>query len=285
MSDVTRRREIYALLGQVFTGLVPRIEAAAALGWRWHEVSTAFVHEVGGQVVSHVGVLSYPAIVDGRRRQLAGVHAVATHPDHRRRGYYRQAMTAALAHIDASSQPAVLATDQPELYEPFGFRVVPEHLARLRHPPRVPGPAARRISADDELDCALVRRLLADREPVSNVLAAVDPGWLFGIDEVLETGGYGQLWYADDLDLLVAADLDGAVARVLDVVAAGTPSLAAVLGCLPIGDRTVELCFCPDRFDAGEIEWVPCRWDDAVWMVRGLQVPRRPLMMPALHRH
>jgi len=75
-----------------FPGIGAHVEAAGALGLDWGEVSTPFVKIVGGEVVSHVGVLSLPLVIEGRAVTAAGIHAVCTHPDHRRRGHYRAVM-------------------------------------------------------------------------------------------------------------------------------------------------------------------------------------------------
>src|SRR5262245_13883644 len=118
---------VRALLGVVFPGLPEVMDLAAPLGLRWDRVSTPFVCESEGRLISHVGVMEMRFVLAGDEQSVGILHAVATDPAERRRGHYRAVMAEVLPWCDERWPTLVLNTGQPELYEPFGFRRIPEH--------------------------------------------------------------------------------------------------------------------------------------------------------------
>ncbi|MCX4242907.1 GNAT family N-acetyltransferase [Paraliomyxa miuraensis] len=247
--DPRSRRQLLALLGSAFTTLPGKIDAARALGWDWDTTTTPFVDrgavEDDDPIVSHVGVLDVPLRLAGRAVRAAGIHAVCTLPSHRRRGCYRRAMEQALAFVEPRWELAQLYTDQPFLYEPFGFRVVATGQWEAARPPGPRGGLAAPL--DLEADLPALHAALARRAPLSDVYASVDEGWLFGIDAVLATGDLSLLRRVPQLDAFIAGRLDGDRFTLHDVIATTLPSFAELCTHLP-GEGPVRLSFTPDRF-------------------------------------
>lgn len=144
-------------------------------------------------------------------------------------------------------------------------------------------PPARRLAEDDVDDVHRLHELLRRRAPVSNVIASLDSGWLFRIDEVLASRGLRRLWYADDLDALLAFEVQNGTLMLFDVVAEEVPSLAAVLECIPFAFGRVELQFTPERAWSGRFDCVP---SDPTYtlMVRGDFPIDVPFMLSPLAR-
>ena len=138
-------------------------------GLHWDQVSTPFIMMKDGRLISHVGVLDLPLIVDGCDVLVGGIHAVCTHPDHRRQGYYRAVMEEALAWCDERYETLMLIASILELYEPFGFRVIPESrfVGSVRHVDQTPNlPELRQLDLHRPDDLQLLHRLLDQRAPV-----------------------------------------------------------------------------------------------------------------------
>jgi predicted N-acetyltransferase YhbS len=125
--DESLAPRLFPLLERCFPGFAAQEQAARAIGMRWEEASTPFLYEEGGEIISHVGLLPLPLVFLGREVAVGGIHAVATDPAHRRRGRYRALMAEALAFAKERYATVQLTTAAPELYTPFGFRVIPEH--------------------------------------------------------------------------------------------------------------------------------------------------------------
>ena len=70
-------------------------------------------------------------IHDGAELQLYGIASVATVPAYRHNGIARALMQHVLAIADAENRGAVLFTNVPQVYEPLGFKIVPQVGHRL----------------------------------------------------------------------------------------------------------------------------------------------------------
>jgi predicted N-acetyltransferase YhbS len=281
--DPTLCRRVFALLDLAFgEDLSGQERAARRLGMRWEDVSTPFCRFEGGELVAHVGVLALPLMVNGRPLRAGGIHAVATHPGRRRRGLYRSVMEEALAWCDARFDALELCTVQPELYEPFGFRVLPEQ--RFVGPgPRAPGrDGLRALDYRAPGDVALLHRLLVQRTPVSQRLGVAG-----GADVLLFDEARRPLHHAPDLDAVLSLELEPGVLRLYDVVAREIPPLAEILARIPAAPERVEVYFAPDRLAAPALRAEPCVLNgDERFMVRGpFPEPDGPAMLPRTGRH
>lgn len=281
-SDPRLRRRVYDLLDTSFHRLSERIRIATEAGAPWHEISTAFVAWDGELAVAHAGVLSIPMVVEGERRTVAGVHAVCTRPEYRGRGLMRQVMEEALAHVDEHFDAALL-DGEPGLYTRYGFRFAPERVFVVRPPPLPSRRPARRLSIGSDEDRALAWRLLEGREPVSDKLAPVDPGWLLVTDEALASFGFSRLYHAEDLDALLAFDHRGRTLRLLDVAAPALPSLAELLATVPAPFEEVEVHFTPDKVWDGPLSTRDPHPDDTL-MLRGDLDPTGDFILSPLAR-
>lgn len=275
---------VLALIDRVWAGFGERIERAGRLGFVWGSVSTPIVAVEGDRVLAHVGVLALPVVVAGVRRVVGGIHAVATDPDHRGRGHASALLAEALEHCRPRYETLLLTTDIPGFYARVGFRPVREHVfwGRVSPRPAPPAGAVRQLSLDEPADVALLRRLLATRAPVSARLGPVEPGAIFGIACLLQTGRPETLQYVAPLDAVVVCERRGATLTLLDVVAASIPRLPALLEWLGAGVREVQTLFTPDRL-GGPL--IPQPRPATELMVRGPFAPEGlPMMLPPYSR-
>ncbi|AUX40696.1 uncharacterized protein SOCE26_020970 [Sorangium cellulosum] len=180
-------------------------------------------------------------------------------------------------------QTALLCTAQPELYEPFGFRVVPEHKIVSESLPPIDERPMRPFHLTDPHDLALFQRLAPSRAPLSTKLGITGPSTVFVVNELDR-----PLFYAEDLDAIVSMETPGDIVRLYDIVAKKLPSLHEILRRLPAPARRIQLFACPDALGMpGTAEpHVFVDEDDALGgagavrlMVRG-PFPEGPLMLP-----
>ncbi len=284
-NDPMIRNQVYELLDTAWPTLSDRIRIASAAGAHWHEVSTPFVKFDGPRPIAHAGVVEIPMVIDGRTAVIAGIHAVCTHPDYRRRGHSREVMEAALAHCDAWFETVVLTTDNPDLYLRYGLRVAREHRFEVeapRPPRRTPG--FRNLSNGSPTDLALLHRLLRERTPASDVLGVLEPGEVFITNEILGKGRFERIHYAEDLDLIAAYEVRDRTLRLYDLVARDIPPLEAVVARVGEDVDRVEIHLTPDRLRAGDTLPIPKPPGDYL-MVRGpFAVEDRLFILPPLAR-
>ena len=256
-----------------------RRAAALRLGSDWRNCSTPFVCERDGRLVSHVGLLDMSCVVGGERHQFGGVHAVCTLEAERRRGHFRRIMEELLEFCEGRYSTLELGTENPEYYEPFGFRVVPEY--RFRAEVRsTGGQGFRPIDPASIEDVARLDRLLSERHPVSNVMAVVNEHDVFKFSQ-----GAEDVYYSPNLDCVAAFEIEGRSLQLLDVVASKIPTIEALLDEVDAPIDEVVFHFSPDRFDV-ESRPEPHRYDGDVYMVRGpLRVEGELFMVPPPARH
>jgi GNAT superfamily N-acetyltransferase len=277
-SDPTLSKHLFNLLEIVFPGLglTQVAEQACKLGASWESASTPFMRFEDNIAVTHVGVLEIPMYLMGELVTVGGVHGVATHPEYRRRGYYREVMEEVLDYCDRRYKTLVLTTSQPELYEPFGFRYVQEHMFVAKCNSKGGTHGLRSLNTDNNNDINLLNRLLETREPVSYVLGVVKAKALFCVIE-----SRNPLFYAEDIDVLACMNIEGNKLQLFDLVGKKLCSLQALLERILHPIEEVEIYFSPDLLHI-EAQAFPHRLNgDDYLMVRGEFPPeQRTFMLP-----
>ncbi len=241
-ADPTLSERLFDLIDTVFPGLRQVAHNARALGAPWESVSTPFLICEGERVLSHVGVIELSLIVLGEKTAVGSIHGVATHPDYRRRGHYRQVIEEALHYCAQRYPTQILTTEHPEYFEPFGFRVVQEHGFTVTPQSTQRRDGLRLLDPHDVQDIALLHRLLETRTPVSQVVGVINEKAVFCFNE-----GSRPLYYAADLDVILCLEQEGTCLRLLDVVGPHIPPLAAIVERVPHPVEEVAICFSPDR--------------------------------------
>lgn len=263
--------QVFNLMQIVFPELgIPEIAPQARnAGAAWETASTPFIFFQENQVVSHIGVLEIPLCLMGENVTVAGIHGVATHPEYRRRGYYRQLMQEVLEYCSNRYQTLILTTENPEFYQPFGFRIVQEHIFIAKNTPSQNNNEFRRLfplQNNNELD--LLLRLVDNREPVSNILGVWPERALFYFNEINQ-----PLYYSQELDILISGEIVGKQLKLFDIVAQKMCELKEILRRLPEPVEEVIIHFSPDRLDAS-VQPVPHILDgNSYLMVRGCFPP------------
>jgi len=258
-------KHLFQLLEVVFPeiGITAAAENAKKLGAPWETASTPFIKFQDDIAITHVGVLEIPMQLMGENVTVGGIHGVCTHPEFRRRGYYREVMEEVLDYCESRYQTLVLTTSQPEFYEPFGFRVVKEHNFKSKCNSTGGVNGFRLLNLSDEKDIKLLHRLLSTREPVSNIVGVVNEKSLFCVNE-----GRNSLYYAPDLDTIVVMEVQGTKLKLFDIVGTKIPLLMAILSRISQPIEDVEVYFSPERLDV-DVEAFPHIFDETVLMVRG----------------
>lgn len=259
--------KVFHLLDLVFPGLSTTAANARRLGGAWESISTPFVAYADEQLVAHVGVIPLTLILEGRRATVASVHAVATHPAYRRRGYYRAVMEEVLSYCANRYETLILTTAQPELYQPFGFRCVQEHIFTLNPPVLKQKHKLRLLDLETAADRALLGRLSESRTQVSNVVGIIEDKTVFFFNE-----GWRPLCYSEDLATLFCMELRGNTLHLFDLVAETLPSLSEVVACLPESIEQIIFYFSPERLttEAQAVRGMLDPNDSSYLMVRGV---------------
>jgi GNAT superfamily N-acetyltransferase len=208
--------------------------------------------DADGRCVANFSAFSMPLVVDGRHVRAVGYQSGAVRPDYRGRGLYRDLMQRAYDWAEAEGFEAhLLLTDKPDLYRPYGFEVVPQHLFRGAAPTPDGSADARLLSLDDDDDLALISAMLESRCDVSERFAVRRATKTFLLNACFDPDI--RLSHLAALDAVVAWKVEGDTLQLLDIVAERVPGLPAIVGAMGSDARFVEVLFPPDRLGwAGE---------------------------------
>jgi predicted N-acetyltransferase YhbS len=263
--DTTLIDRLFELLEIAFPGISSLAASIQEIGVSWETASTPFVWIEGEKTIAHVGVLEIPLVVMGKLSTVGGIHAVCTHPEFRRRGHYRQIMTEVISYCDDRYQTLILTTSQPELYTPFGFRVVPEHAFTAKPTSTAKINKFRILDLQNSGDKELLHRLLEARRSVSQIVGVVQEkaAWCF-------YEATNPLYYAEDLDAIACLEVENNRLKLFDVVSPQVPNLAAIVESIDGQIDEVEIYFSPDRLQVVEYQTHPHIFEgDSFLMVRG----------------
>ncbi|MBT9290465.1 GNAT family N-acetyltransferase [Prosthecodimorpha staleyi] len=270
-ADPAARAAVAALLNIVFDIDIAPLERLGG----WEEGSVPFAWFEGETCVANVTAHPKPMMLQGKAATPWSIVSVATRPDRRGRGLFRDLMARALAHCDRETDLVILATATPDLYRPFGFRPIAEHAFAGSPPAPIPasGLGARRLDLADDADAARLVALFGDRAPVSDLCGLLADRPFFML-KALEEPQIALAWL-EALRVVAAIETDGKGLRLLDIVGPAIPSLAAILAELgtALGGQgldgppsRIEVYFPPDRLAWRPAEIIP---EDSGWMVRG----------------
>ncbi len=231
--------------------------------------------DADGCCVAGAEVFSLGLRLAGVAATAAAIRLVAVAEAWRGQGLFRRLMPHVLARCDAVGPAALLYAEHPTLYSPFGFRPLPQHKqvgpAPMAAPVSDAAPSPLDLSRPDDL--ALVERLLAAREPVSEQVAVEGGASLF-----LSQAGDATLAYAPALDAVAAFHSEADAFTLVDVVAAQVPTLAVLLAALHRTPRRVAVLFPTDKL---AWEGATIREDTGL-MLRGREPAafQQPFMLP-----
>lgn len=204
--------------------------------------------DAGGRCVANFSAFSMPLIVDGKLVCAAGYQSGAVRPEYRGRGLYRDLMQRAFEWSVAEGfDIGILMTDKPELYEPYGFRVVQQHFFQGEMPEMRVDSRSRPLSMASTEDATLVQSILGRRTPVSDRFAVTEQRLMFLLNCCFDPDM--RISHLPEEDAIVAWKQDGGTLKLLDVAAPRTPSLSYIVTALGVEAGTIEVYFPPDNLD------------------------------------
>ena len=239
-----------------------------SFGW-WH----------GETLIANVSLFERRLWLAGECVTAFGVQSVATRPEWRGKGLFRDLMLRALDYADARSGLVTLHTGTPDLYRPFGFRQLEEtkffgNWEASPQPPRY-----RELSLNLDADVELLRDLFSRRSPTSRLASACDHPALFMLKAALTPAI--KLLHLPDLDAVVATRGDEHSLILLDIIAPVIPPLEAIASAIGFQGSRIEVRFTPDH-----LAWQP---DESLVvdngnMVRGsFAAEGKPFMLSTMH--
>lgn len=279
-NDPRMRASTMQLLTTTWLKLGASLERARGWGADWFRLSTPFVEWLDGQVIAHAGIIELPIVIAGEHKRVAGIHAVCTRVDQRRRGHMRTVLGQALAWAQQQGfDGAALWAVQADVYAPFGFVARPESIFVG---PVQGGPARMQpLSLERSEDVEFLRAAIEGRAAISSQCGVVGAAELALLDLALWRPGPSLAWLPD-LQCVVVYAVREHFLDLYDVFCPHEVTLADIAARLGEHIDTAVLYMSPDRLDAPQLRAEPSVLVDTL-MVRGIDLVQ-PLAIPRLSR-
>ncbi len=278
--------EIKALLDfleESYPGMKANVARCEKLGFPW--ASRAFVKKEKEAIISHVGFLVYPILIEGTWHQAGALHAICTKASHRGQGLASELIQEALNWAKDRYEFVVLYTEIPKFYEKMSFHSIQEF--RFHLPCKKSKGTHSLTPLVSPKDDALFRRCFQDQAPLSNRLWVKDNGTIASYNTLFAT--YPHFWslhYSPSLDAIISYQIEDKTLHLYDIIAKKIPSLESILDHMPSDIDEIYFYFSPDRLTNDAVA------DPAFYhknfsgylMVHGNWPILEPFMIPPLSR-
>jgi GNAT superfamily N-acetyltransferase len=96
-------------------------DAAFFFGTRPDQLKTKWVLKSGEKFIAHVGIFPFTATMEGPALKVAGIGAVATHPDFRGQGLMKRLMDQIMGEVKRDGYDLSILWGERGLYQPYGY--------------------------------------------------------------------------------------------------------------------------------------------------------------------
>ncbi|EOQ08694.1 acetyltransferase [Bacillus cereus VDM021] len=265
--EESKKEPLFQLFEEVFRIPVQTLQNFEANGF-WDTTYKPFSYLQEGQVIANVSMFSLPMFVNGERIYAAGIQSVMTHPEYRRKGLMKQLLCKVLQEIDTKYECAILFTEKPELYEPFGFRVVQEYLMTLSYENILPHSSSlRKLNFYDEKDMELIKEIIENAQQLSMEFSTLNYRSSFYFN-MYDAKWNEKLYYSKKLDALIVFEVKNQVLKLFGIFAQIFPILDDICAEISEPFTEIEFYFYPDELG---LEEVACKefQSETYLMIRG----------------
>jgi GNAT superfamily N-acetyltransferase len=267
-------------LDESFPGLKNNILRCESLGFPWS--SRPFIKKEKGKLLSHVGFIDYPLLIDGKLRKAGALHAVCTTASYRGQGLASELIQETLVWAKESYEFILLFTELPKFYEKLQFRHIQEYRFHLCYNHSKKQHSLRQVFSPD--DNVLFQQLCLERTPLSNHVWMKDTGYIAPYNTLFATYPiYWSLYYSSSFNGLLSFQLNDKTLHLFDVIARKMPSLDLILSHFSNEINEIYFYFSPDLFTS-EAKPEPFLYDHGYMLVHGNWTNVRPFMISPISR-
>jgi GNAT superfamily N-acetyltransferase len=232
------------LLEESFPGMKSNILRCEKLGFPW--ASKPFFKEDKGEIVSYVGFLEYPMLIESKWYKTGALHAICSKATHRGRGLASQLIQEVLHWAENQYEFIVLFTEIPKFYERLSFKYIQEYRFHLTY--KRPSGTNPLFPLTFPKDNDLFLHCFQNRQPISSHLWVKDNGTIASYNTLFATyPTYWSLHYSPAIKGILSYLLEGKILHLFDIIASEIPSLDVILDHVPIAIDEIYFYFSPDH--------------------------------------
>lgn len=240
--------ELFTRCMNLIDGVFPGVKSMALKAIKydacWDKKSTPFIIEENGEIVAHLGVMSLEIMLNQKNRRVAALHGICTKEAFRGRGLFKQLMQEAMKYIENNFDTAILFTDQPSLYVPYRFSVLPEYdfIIDSLNIKKVPSDF-RLLSFDNKNDLSVIQELLSHSLLLSNQMSLVNESTLFILNNLTH-----KLYYSQQLHAVIIFEINEQCLFIKDILSPKQLPIDVIVSMMHGDYAKVILQFFPDKY-------------------------------------
>ncbi|MFC9446723.1 GNAT family N-acetyltransferase [Bacillus cereus] len=250
-----KREQLFPLFEEVFGITTQTLNDFSDKGY-WDDTYKALSFLQEDKVIANVAAFSLPLLINGEKINAAGIQSVMTHPNHRRQGLMEQLFSKMIEEIDEQYECALLFTENPELYKPFGFQIVQEYLMKVSYENKSDKDSQlKKLDFYNEEDRQLIHEMIENGQRLSNTFSTLNYRSSFYLN-MYDSTWNENLYYSEKLDALIVFTIENQKLKLYGVFAPVLPILDEL--CKEIsGEFTeIEFYFCPDQLGIDDVQYI-----------------------------
>ncbi|WP_242142963.1 MULTISPECIES: GNAT family N-acetyltransferase [unclassified Bacillus cereus group] len=249
-----RKEQLFSLFEEAFGVSEKMLQDFDARGFWDHTYKpVSFVHEE--KVIANVSSFALPLLVNGNVVNAAGIQSVMTHPEYRQRGLMKQLFSEVLEQIDSQYDCAILFTENPKLYEYFGFQVLKEYLMTLSYESSEKiDSSLRKLDFYHKEDIQFIKEKIEESQTLSNMFSTLNYKSSFYFN-MYEAKWNDKLYYSEKLDAMIVYEVEKKTLKLFGVFAPVFPILDEICSEIPEGFTEIEFYFHPDELGVEDVTY------------------------------
>lgn len=278
--DHEKREKLYPLFEKVF-GIKADILADFSNRGFWNEGYLPYTFFDGGRAVANVSAIPLPMLINGKTANCMGIQSVMTDPDYRKNGLMKKLFQNMLEDLEQTCEGFMLFTGSPELYTPFGFKVINQYYFKIDYIRE--STKHNSLLKLDPLNNSGHLRIVTDafknRASLSDKFVPLSYLNSFYFN-FYNPWLYEKMNFIEELKIVIVFDVVEGTLRIFDVIGEAIPPLEELIPYISSHFNAIEFYFHPDAFQLVDVETIEYTTENKL-MARGpLQLDEQACMMP-----
>lgn len=276
--SVAHREALYPLFEQVFGIPAHLLKDYYDRGF-WNPDYCPYTLFRDGQAIANVSVIPMKWMINGEVVHSAGIQSVMTSPAERGKGYMKKLMNLVLEEVQEKYSLVFLQTENPDLYENYGFSKVEEHIFTTDAHQQTEAGKGSLIKLDPfkEKDLSIINSCIAEQKPNSSVFTPLE--YKHSLFLNLYNPFFAEkLYYCEPLNVLLIYTVEEETLKIYDVIGSNPGSLSEICGMIPDTYKRVEINFTPDQLS--DVHFLTKKKEGTLMVKGNLDVGKRPVAFP-----
>lgn len=279
--EIKKRERLYPLFQRVF-GIESSILSDFSNRGLWNDDYFPYTFFHKDQAIANVSAFPLPMKINGTNIKCLGIQSVMTDPDYRKNGLMKTLFKKMVDDLERTYHGAFLFTSSPELYTPFGFKVIKQHYFKIDFNKQSIKQEAnlKKLEPLTELEhMKILTEVFNRRVPLSKQFAPLSYIHCFYFN-LYNPSIYEKVYFIEELETIIVFEVEDGTLRIFDIIGERIPTIEELCSYIPDVIGTVEFYFNPDVFNIEGIKAIEYVTENKLMARGSFQLDNQHLIMP-----